>query len=97
MSVAEVSILTRLLLLRLAAKHERQLLDLCTRFLELGQLLGPLSSIWLGDIMGIRVKYKKFIADQVKGKWRFKDRMVNFPNLTLKYKKRLVSGWRNLD
>ena len=56
---------------------------------EIGTPLPPVASIWRGEIVGNRVKYKKFVADQVKGKWKYKDRMVVFPNLTCKYQ----DGW----
>lgn len=51
-----------------------------------GDPLGPVMSIWRGEISGTRVKYKKFVADSVKGKWKYKDRLVSFPNLTLKHR-----------
>lgn len=57
--------------------------------LQVGETLSPVMSIWRGEFSGNRVRYGKFVADSVKGKWKYKDRMVSFPNLTLTYK----DGW----
>ena len=50
-----------------------------------GTKKGPRKAIWSGEFTGTNVKYKQFVSDQVISSMRFKDHILDFPGLILKY------------
>lgn len=54
-----------------------------------GATLPPMRTIYVGDFQGQRARYKKIVCEEVKTRWKFKDRVLGFYNLTLKYRQ----GW----
>ena len=51
-----------------------------------GTKKGPITTILSGEFTGKRVQYKKLVSDQVIGNMRFKDHLLDFPRLVLKYR-----------
>jgi len=54
-----------------------------------GSTLPPMRTIYVGDFNGQRARYRKIVCEEVKTRWKFKDRVLGFYNLTLNYHQ----GW----
>jgi len=57
--------------------------------LKIGSALPLMKSVWEGDFRTQRTRYKNFLAEMVRGHWKYKNRVLGFSNLTFKY----TDGW----
>ena len=54
--------------------------------LKVGEKLPPTTIVLQGSLTSLKVNYHQFRAKQVKGNWKFKDRVVGFDSLTFYYR-----------
>jgi len=57
--------------------------------LKPGAELPVMKSVWEGDFRTQQTRYKNFLAEMVRGHWKYKERILGFSNLTFKYR----GGW----